>query len=115
MDTTRPVRLKLTHVPTVVIITPENATIINAMVRSVMALGNCPMCKAPTYIPCLTSGLDGIHSAGSRHYANAALDFRSSDWPLGSRDTVLRALAGELGNDFTYRIESDHLHIERRA
>jgi hypothetical protein len=89
-------------------------TMIDAVARSVRGLGNCPTCKAPVYIPCLTSGADGIHSQDSPHYRNMALDFRSSDWPLGSRDSILRALKDELDAGlYHYVLESDHLHVER--
>lgn len=113
MDTTRPVRLKMSAAPLVIVANQEVTVMIDAVARSVRSLGNCPTCKAPTYIPCVTSGADGIHSAFSPHYRNLALDFRSSDWPLGSKDTILRALTSELdARLYRYVLETDHLHIE---
>jgi hypothetical protein len=116
MDTTLPVRIKADDkLPVIIVATPEATAIINALGRAAAGFGNCPTCKAPRYVPCITSGLEGVHSRNSRHYRNAALDARISDWPIGTRDALLRALSLELGPAFRYRLEVDHLHMENIA
>ena len=57
----------------------------------------------------ITSGLDGKHMTGSRHYAGQALDFRL---PPGSEAFIVRQLSSALGSDFDVVLESDHIHVE---
>jgi hypothetical protein len=57
----------------------------------------------------VTSGLDGIHSAGSYHYYGLALDFRTRDLPDPGK------VAKELKMALPYYdviLESTHLHVE---
>ncbi|MGZ8216223.1 hypothetical protein [Methylomagnum sp.] len=60
----------------------------------------------------ITSGLDGRHRKGSRHYSGLALDLRSRD--LGGADRVLmaRQLREALGDGFRVILERDHIHVE---
>ena len=65
----------------------------------------------------VTSGTDGIHSAGSLHYYGFALDFRiryfSSDVAARVSSDLSRRL---LAIDRFYRVllEPDHIHVEYR-
>lgn len=59
----------------------------------------------------ITSGNDGYHSRpGSLHYRNAALDFRTNDWP-DVHEYVVR-IRGLLGPKYDVVVEPNHLHIE---
>jgi hypothetical protein len=63
----------------------------------------------------ITSGLDGRHSQGSRHYSGRALDFRSRDLERSARNRVVRELRRVLGRDFLVLLEKDHIHVEYAA
>jgi hypothetical protein len=61
----------------------------------------------------ITSGTDGRHMAGSRHYTGNAIDIRSFNFK--SKAVLLdfvAALRGVLGKDFDVVVESDHVHCE---
>lgn len=60
----------------------------------------------------ITSGIDGTHSKGSKHYAACALDFRTNSLPAGSWQEVRNKLAESLGEDFDVVLEEDHIHVE---
>jgi hypothetical protein len=60
----------------------------------------------------ITSGLDGKHRKGSRHYAGLALDLRSRDMGAGERSLIARELRENLGDGFRVLVEWDHIHVE---
>ncbi len=63
--------------------------------------------------PCVvTSGRDGQHQVNSKHYTDAALDFRIFHLQGNELDTVVQALKRTLGQDFDVVIEPSHLHLE---
>lgn len=60
----------------------------------------------------ITSGLDGTHRKGSRHYVGLALDVRSRDMGAGERSLIARELRENLGDGFRVLVERDHIHLE---
>lgn len=61
----------------------------------------------------ITSGTDGSHMVGSKHYSGEALDVRISNFPNKEAvATFARLLRLRLGGDYDVVIEADHLHIE---
>jgi hypothetical protein len=60
----------------------------------------------------ITAGFDGQHRLDSKHYHNAALDFRIV-WTSAQRDALLEAIKQELPIGYRMRLEADHLHVER--
>lgn len=61
----------------------------------------------------ITSGTDGKHMEGSKHYTGDALDIRSSVFPdYDARSLFLIELRNRLGKDYDIVIEKDHIHIE---
>jgi hypothetical protein len=63
----------------------------------------------------ITSGLDGKHCKGSRHYAGLALDLRSLNLKRNARAQVRSELAVALGDGFRVLMENDHIHVEYNA
>ena len=64
----------------------------------------------PVYI---TSGTDGRHMVGSKHYSGEAIDVRSYNFP--SRQGVVafaEKLRLRLGKDYDVVVEHDHIHLE---
>jgi hypothetical protein len=61
----------------------------------------------------ITSGCDGKHKDGSRHYKGLAIDFRTRDFPEGCKLATWRdRLAKRLGDEYFVLIEPDHLHVQ---
>ena len=60
----------------------------------------------------ITSGTDGVHKKGSKHYVGGALDLRISNIPNGQLSIYVKALKGRLGPDYDVVLESDHIHCE---
>lgn len=60
----------------------------------------------------ITSGTDGKHMKGSKHYSGDALDLRRSNIPTKLLDTYLTRLRGRLGEDYDVVLEKDHIHVE---
>lgn len=62
----------------------------------------------------ITSGTDGRHSVGSKHYAGAALDVRTRTLkdPDITGPQIVHRLRGKLGPDFDILFEGDHIHVE---
>jgi len=56
----------------------------------------------------ITSTWEGVHSEGSLHYADLAVDIRRHKNGNLVRDT----LQYKLGMDYDVVLESDHIHIE---
>jgi hypothetical protein len=65
----------------------------------------------------VTSGTDGRHMAGSRHYKSAALDVRSKDFEPEDKPLFIRAVLHRLGPDYQGILEqagqpNEHFHFE---
>ena len=68
----------------------------------------------PMYI---TSGSDGTHRPNSKHYTNAALDFRTKHLSHDDRQRLVNRVRENLGPDYDVVMEAvgqlnEHLHIE---
>ena len=60
----------------------------------------------------ITSGNDGKHMKGSKHYTYEALDFRTRDLSKTNVTKVMTMLRGRLGPHYDVILEHDHLHVE---
>lgn len=63
----------------------------------------------------VTSGTDGKHSAGSKHYTGLAVDLRTNDLTAAEITRYATALDQELnrsGHQYDVIIEATHIHIE---
>ena len=60
----------------------------------------------------ITACVDGRHTTGSLHYAGAAIDLRTRDFPPADGEKVLAQIKACMGNDFDVLLEEDHIHIE---
>lgn len=61
----------------------------------------------------ITSGDEGQHSRGSKHYSGLALDFRTRDLKTHEvKRTVAEALAEALGDEYDVLLEETHIHVE---
>jgi hypothetical protein len=60
----------------------------------------------------LTSGSDGAHMAGSKHYTGEAIDIRSSN--LVDPEGFVSLLQAALGPRFYVLLESNHIHVQVR-
>jgi len=64
----------------------------------------------------ITSGLDGKHMAGSKHYSGEAVDLRSYHLNDEQTKNILKDLKNSLGNDYDVvdetKTKSPHIHIE---
>lgn len=60
----------------------------------------------------ITSGTDGNHSRGSRHYVGHALDFRTRHIPREEWNKLADQIRDALGPDFQLVIEKTHFHLE---
>jgi hypothetical protein len=65
----------------------------------------------------VTSGNDGEHMKGSKHYTNEALDFRTHHLCDADKQGLLMRVIERLGKDYDAFIEdlngsNEHLHIE---
>jgi len=61
----------------------------------------------------ITSGLDGVHSAGSLHYYGLALDLRTNYFANADKADIaddMRSRLRPLG--FDVALEKTHLHVE---
>ena len=74
------------------------------------------MVMGDDYIPVITSGNDyPYHLSQSKHYKNAAMDFRIVDIPLAKRRAVVELAQDKLGYRFKVlweKGEMEHLHVE---
>ena len=68
------------------------------------------------YVPVITSGNDyPYHKRESKHYKNAAMDFRIKDVPLNNRREIVEMTQLKLGERFRVlweKGEMEHLHVE---
>jgi hypothetical protein len=67
----------------------------------------------------ITSGSDGTHMAGSKHYTFEASDIRSNWYKSDIKVKVKTALENALGSQFTVLLENEngpneHFHIQVR-
>ncbi len=62
------------------------------------------------YDPTITSGKDGKHMKGSKHYIGAAIDIRTRDMKYVNKTTA--AIKNALGSDYDVIFEIDHIHLE---
>jgi hypothetical protein len=67
----------------------------------------------------ITSGSDGTHMAGSKHYTGEAIDLRTKTFGPTLRNNLIAALSAELGPRFTVLLEhadeaQEHVHIQVR-
>jgi hypothetical protein len=60
----------------------------------------------------ITACLDGKHTAGSLHYAGAAIDVRTRDFAPAAVQKILARIKDCVGADFDVLLEADHIHIE---
>jgi hypothetical protein len=63
----------------------------------------------------VTSGLDGEHMTGSKHYSGNAVDIRLPTWygrSEATNDTVLAEIRLAVGKDYDVVYERDHYHVE---
>ena len=60
----------------------------------------------------VTSGIEGSHSRGSKHYAGMAFDLRTSHLLTSEREAIEKDLKASLGADFDVVFEGNHFHIE---
>ena len=65
----------------------------------------------------ITSGNDGVHMPKSKHYEDAALDFRTKHLNGDDRAALIQAAKKRLGKGYDVILESlgrtnEHLHIE---
>lgn len=65
----------------------------------------------------VTSGNDSKHKDGSKHYVDAALDFRTKHLSLQQKTQLVRDVKKRLGEGYDVILESvgkvnEHLHIE---
>lgn len=59
----------------------------------------------------ITSGIDGAHMVGSKHYIGEALDMRRSNL-VGKEDFVIDKIQKRLGKNYQIILEKTHIHIE---
>lgn len=60
----------------------------------------------------ITSGTDGQHMHGSKHYTNEAVDFRRSNLTQEQLALFLPVLRTRLGENYQVIEETDHIHVE---
>jgi hypothetical protein len=65
----------------------------------------------------ITSGNDGVHMRGSKHYEDAALDFRTKTLSKNDKHLFKDTLAQRLGVGYDLILEdedgpNEHLHVE---
>jgi len=60
----------------------------------------------------VTSGCDGTHMEGSKHYTGEALDFRTLGIAKHFVAQIAAGVRAALGAQFDVVLEADHLHVE---
>ena len=60
----------------------------------------------------VTSGEDGQHMAGSRHYTGDAIDIRRRNLAAGQVEQVMGGLKERLGAGYDVVLERTHIHVE---
>lgn len=84
------------------------------LIRLVVALANAAQHGVFADVPelVITSGLDGVHSANSLHYALRAIDIRTRNLDATQTSVLLTLLRKELGTGYDVVQELDHIHVE---
>lgn len=70
----------------------------------------CRKVEGEKYTMTITSGNDGKHMRGSKHYTNEAIDIRINDMQNPKR--VSDEIAFYLGKNYDVVLEPTHIHIE---
>lgn len=61
----------------------------------------------------ITSGIDGVHKEGSKHYSLNAIDVRLNNFPTAKSKLIFQdQIKARLGAGYDVVLEPDHLHIE---
>lgn len=60
----------------------------------------------------ITSGRDGTHMRGSKHYVGQALDVRTWTVPEDKHGLLVASLKDGLGPDYDVVLEKTHIHME---
>jgi hypothetical protein len=60
----------------------------------------------------VTSGTDGKHMKGSKHYTGEALDIRRSNIASERVSMVCELLRARLGKNYDVVLERTHIHVE---
>lgn len=60
----------------------------------------------------ITSGTDGRHSTGSKHYIGAAIDLRTMNLTNDQIQFAASELKERLGVEYDVVAEADHIHVE---
>ena len=60
----------------------------------------------------ITSGSEGVHMQGSKHYIGEAFDLRTFELTPAELDDLVNDLNVLLSNNYDIVRESDHVHIE---
>ena len=81
------------------------------------AVNNAGQHVCPDIDMFVTSGNDGTHMKGSKHYTNDALDIRTHHLDVDTRRALITDIQHRLGNDYQLVLEdagkpNEHLHIE---
>ncbi len=84
---------------------PKNLVIAAAAINAALILG------APSDV-WITSGTDGTHMKGSKHYEGNALDLRRKNMTPDVLAQYLLVLKERLGRDYDVVLERDHIHVE---
>lgn len=59
-----------------------------------------------------TSGTDGTHMSGSKHYSGEAIDLRTWYMTKDVQEDMVFELQTALGNDYDVVLEPTHIHVE---
>lgn len=95
------------------VIVPKSVIIATAFINAANQIG----VKAPADTLWVTSGNDRQHSRGSKHYEDAALDFRTKTLSKKDKHALIAALKKRLDRDYDVILEdeggaNEHLHVE---
>lgn len=60
----------------------------------------------------ITSGDDGKHMVGSKHYEGNAFDIRTRGMSSSEKADVARMIREVIGEDFDVVVEPTHIHVE---
>ena len=80
-----------------------------SLVIAAAAINSAAQINLPTDVV-ITSGTDGVHMSGSKHYKGEALDLRLP--PIEWRGRFIARLGERLGPDYQIVVEDDHIHVE---
>lgn len=67
---------------------------------------------SPNITPTITSGTDGTHMEGSKHYSGDAIDLISHNLSANQTNAIIDDLESKLGSDYDIINEGSHIHIE---